>query len=71
VAVDAHALDPASVLRLVHQFGGEPAPMVVVGCQPATLDIDDGGKMGLSPPVEGALDEALRMVEELIEESNK
>jgi hypothetical protein len=40
--------------------------MLVVGCEPATVEADSEGNMGLSAPVEAALDEAVRMVEELI-----
>ena len=40
--------------------------MLVVGCEPASVEPDDGGEMGLSAPVKAAVDEAARMVEELI-----
>jgi hydrogenase maturation protease len=38
--------------------------MLVVGCQPSAL----AEEMGLSPPVEAAVDEAIRVVEELVQE---
>jgi hydrogenase maturation protease len=65
-SVETHAMDPATVLRLVHALGGTP-PRVLVGCEPAAMDLDDAGWMGLSPPVEAAIDEAVRMVESLVE----
>jgi len=57
-AADGHALDPASVLRLVQRLGGCRSRIVVVGCQPAV--IDEG--MELSAPVAAAIDEAVRTV---------
>ena len=40
--------------------------MLVVGCEPASVEPDESGEMGLSAPVKAAVDEAARMVEELI-----
>src|SRR3954469_4363618 len=37
-AADGHALDPASVLRLVNRLGGCRSRIVVVGCEPAVID---------------------------------
>jgi len=65
-AVDPHSMDPATVLRLVDALGGRPPRVLVVGCEPAALDLDDEGHMGLSPPVEAAVDEAVRMIESLV-----
>jgi len=64
--IELHGMDPASVLRLVHALGGSPPRVLVVGCEPATVDLDDVGQMGLSPPVEAAVDEAVRMIERLV-----
>jgi hypothetical protein len=38
----------------------------VVGCEPATLESEDG-RIGLSAPVQAAADEAIRLVESLVE----
>jgi hydrogenase maturation protease len=65
-SVETHAMDPATVLRLVHALGGTPPRVLVVGCEPSTVDLDDEGMLGLSPPVEAALDEAVRMVESVV-----
>ena len=64
--IEPHGMDPASVLRLVHALGGRPPRVLVVGCEPAMVDLDDFGQMGLSPPVEAAVDEAVRMIESLV-----
>jgi len=64
VLPDAHDLDPVAVLGLLADLGGSVGRMLVVGCQPARL----GEQMGLSEPVEAAVDEAVRVVEELVNE---
>jgi hydrogenase maturation protease len=60
--LDAHRMDPRTVLAAVAGMGGRIGEVVVVGCQPA----DTGDGMGLSAPVAGAVDAAVRLVEELI-----
>ncbi len=62
--VDAHGMDPASVLALLRSLGGRIGRLLVVGCEPA--DVDDG--IGLSEPVAGALEEACRVVRHLIDQ---
>jgi hydrogenase maturation protease len=64
--LDAHRMDPQSVLRMVADLGGEIGRVLVVGCPPA--DLADG--IGLSPPVAAAVDPAVRVVEDLIAERN-
>jgi hydrogenase maturation protease len=60
--VDAHSMNPLAVLQLVKTMGGEFRRLLVVGCEPETCD--EG--MGLSASVEGALDRAVAMIEELV-----
>jgi hydrogenase maturation protease len=65
LAVEAHSMNPLNVLRLAASMG--PLKRVLlVGCEPATLGPDEG-QMGLSEPIEAALEEAVKMVESLIE----
>ena len=64
--VDAHTMNPVAVLQLVAALGGKIGKMVVVGCEPGSLEPDGGGNIGLSAPVSAAVGEAVRMVEELI-----
>jgi hydrogenase maturation protease len=62
-AVDAHGMDPATVLASLAALGGSlPARTVVVGCQVA----DTGDGMGLTPPVEAAVDDAAATVRALV-----
>jgi hydrogenase maturation protease len=63
--IDTHAMNPVRVLHLVKALGGQPGPILVVGCEPGVLE-DENGTIGLSAPVEAAVDEAVSMVKALI-----
>jgi hydrogenase maturation protease len=56
--LDAHSLDPASVLSMVHMLGGTVGRTVVIGCEPGEI----GEGIGLSAPVAAAVEEAMRVV---------
>ena len=62
--LDAHGMDPAAVLSLLGVLGGQVDRVLVVGCEPAFAD----EHMGLSPPVEAAVDQAVTLVQDLIHE---
>lgn len=64
--LDAHSMSPVSVLKLVHTLGGRPRRVLVVGCEPARLEPDREGRIGLSPPVEAGVNDAVMMIEDLI-----
>ena len=64
--LDAHSMDPVAVLRLVTALGGRVPATLVVGCEPATTESDEQGKIGLSVPVAAAVDQAVRAVQDLI-----
>jgi hydrogenase maturation protease len=59
---DAHGMDPISVLTLLRSLGGSVGRLLVVGCEPADTD----EHMGLSPPVAAAVDEAVRVIRDLV-----
>ena len=62
-AVDAHAMDPATVLAALHSLGGRlPARTFLVGCRAG--DVGEG--MGLTPPVAAALEAAAGEVRALL-----
>jgi hydrogenase maturation protease len=60
--LDAHSMNPDAVLATARVLGGEIGRVVVVGCEPSEIT----ERIGLSPPVAGAVDEAARMVLELV-----
>jgi hydrogenase maturation protease len=62
--LDAHGMDPAAVLSLLGVLGGHVDRLLVVGCEPAVAD--EG--MALSPAVEAAVDPAVGLVQDLINE---
>jgi hydrogenase maturation protease len=67
ITLDAHSMTPVAVLQLVQALGGHTGPLLVVGCEPATVEPDQQGNFGLSDPVKAAVDEAVQIIQELIE----
>ena len=68
-AVDTHGMDPVKVLALARQLGGSLPRVLVVGCEPATIVTEEDELVAqLSEPVRLAVNEALRMVESLLDE---
>jgi hydrogenase maturation protease len=65
-AADPHGMDPLQVLRVAKSMGGQLGRILLVGCEPADLGGEDG-RMGLTPPVSAAIEQAVAMVESLIE----
>lgn len=63
--MDAHTMDPVRVLLGARAMGAHIGRILLVGCEPADLG-GEQGRMGLTPPVAAALDEAVDMVENLI-----
>lgn len=66
VLFDAHTMSPVSVLQLVRALGGNQDRVLVVGCEPQSVEPTYDGNIGLSPAVTHALDEAVHMIDELI-----
>jgi hydrogenase maturation protease len=60
-AMDAHSMSPDTVFALLKALGGNVKDIYVVGCEPADLS----ERMGLSPAVASAVDDAVRVVREL------
>ena len=67
--VDAHGMNPVKVLAMARLLGGRVPRVLVIGCEPAEImNIEDELKAELSEPVRAALDEAVRMVEALLDQ---
>jgi hydrogenase maturation protease len=64
-ALEAHAMNPMTVLRTARAMNIEVKKVLLVGCEPGTLGGEEG-QMGLSAPVEAAVDEAVKLVESLV-----
>jgi hydrogenase maturation protease len=72
IALDAHSMDPLKVLAFALSLGARPIHTLLVGCEPATFGSDDYDdytemQMGLSAPVRASIDEAVKMVDSLVE----
>lgn len=65
--VEAHAMNPDSVLRMARAMNIEVKNLLLVGCEPETLGGDEG-QMGLSATVEASVEEAVKLVESLIQD---
>jgi hydrogenase maturation protease len=59
---DAHSMTPDAVFALLRSLGGTPRHVWIVGCEPLSTEEE----MGLSPPVEQAVDEAVTLILDLI-----
>jgi len=74
VMLDTHGMDPVRVLKLSRALGARPTRTLVVGCEPQVVvsgeDYDDM-IMELSEPVRAAVEEAVKLIESLVEEINK
>jgi hydrogenase maturation protease len=64
-SIDPHGMDPQTVLRFVKAVGGWPGKVVVVGCEP---DVVEEVGIGLTPRVAAAVDGAVDLVAETVEE---
>jgi hydrogenase maturation protease len=70
-AMDAHSMDPVKVLAFARALGARPIHTLLVGCEPALLNESEDYaemQMGLSEPVQAAIDEAVMMIDSLVEE---
>ena len=66
-ALETHGMHPANVLRMVKAMGGTPPPVILVACEPQDLGGEDG-RMGLSEPVQAAVDQAVVLIERLVQD---
>jgi hydrogenase maturation protease len=64
-AINPHGMDPVQVLNLAASQGTISAQVLVVGCEPQDFGDELEGRMGLSAPVQAAVEEAAKMVLEL------
>jgi hydrogenase maturation protease len=70
VALDAHSMDPVKVLAFARTLGARPIRTLLVGCEPGILGAGEDYEemqMGLSEPVQAAVDEAVKMIDSLVE----
>ncbi len=68
VCVNSHSLDPVKVLTLAKGMGARLNRILVVGCEPLVLENEEDGYIGLSRAVEAAVDPAVEMIRNLVQE---
>ncbi|MDQ6748342.1 MAG: hydrogenase maturation protease, partial [Candidatus Dormibacteraeota bacterium] len=59
-------MNPVEVFRMVKDLGGKPPRTLIVGCEPESFGPEEEGMMGLTDTVAASIDEAVRLVEELM-----
>jgi hydrogenase maturation protease len=64
-AVDAHGMNPMTVLRTARAMGGPLKKILLLGCEPLTFGPEEG-QMGLSAPVTEAVERALPLLESVM-----
>lgn len=67
MAMNPHGMDPVRVLNLAASMGTVAARILIVGCEPQDFGDELEGRMGLSPVVHDAVEEASNIVVELVE----
>jgi hydrogenase maturation protease len=70
VALDTHSMDPVKVLAFARTLGALPIYTLVVGCEPSPFGADEDYtemQMGLSEPVSAAVDEAVKVLDSVVE----
>jgi len=60
--LDAHGMQPDVVFGMLDLLGADAGRVLLVGCEPASTEPG----MGLSAPVAAAVDEAVRIVQDLV-----
>jgi hydrogenase maturation protease len=60
---NAHGMQPDVVFGMLSMLGAQTREVLVVGCEPASVDYG----IGLSEPVAAAVDEAVRVVLDLVD----
>jgi hydrogenase maturation protease len=61
-AADAHAMSPDAVFASIRALGGEPGRVLIVACEPAS--VEEG--MELSPEVSAGVEEAVQLLLDLL-----
>ncbi|RAQ96416.1 hypothetical protein A4R35_12790 [Thermogemmatispora tikiterensis] len=69
LGLEAHSLDPVRVLTYARALGAPPIPTLLIGCEPTPWEADAAEEelqMGLSPPVQAAVERALHILDTVV-----
>jgi hydrogenase maturation protease len=64
--INPHGMTPMRVLQLAYSMGAVGARVIVVGCEPQDFGDELEGRMGLSEAVQGSIEAAVQMVEDVV-----
>jgi hydrogenase maturation protease len=64
--IDAHTMNPVAALQLVSALGGKVGRLLVVGCEPGTVEPNGDGQFALSVHVGHAVAGAIEIIENLV-----
>jgi hydrogenase maturation protease len=64
--VETHGMNPLNVLRMAAAMNGGLKRVLLIGCEPQSFGGDEG-YMGLTEPVEAAVDEAVKLVVSVVD----
>ena len=67
-APQSHGMTPVRALELANQFGVNAKHIYLIGCEPENLLPNESGEFSLTPAVEAAVEPAILLVNELVEE---
>jgi len=70
VTFDVHGMDPVKIMALARTMGARPTPSYLVACEPERVlagETCEDVLVELSAPVRASIDEAMRMVENLVD----
>jgi hydrogenase maturation protease len=62
---DAHSMSPVKVFQMLQTVGSSAGRLYLVGCEPATLEVEDG-EIGLSRIVEASVPRAIEIIKSLV-----
>jgi hydrogenase maturation protease len=62
---DPHSMSPVKVFQMLQLVGSSAGRLYLVGCEPATLEVEDG-EIGLSEIVEASVPRAIEMIKSLV-----
>ena len=74
VVLDTHGMDPVKVIKFARTLGARPGRTLVVGCEPKVVISRENYEemlMELSEPVQAAVEEAVKLVESLVDQTYK
>jgi hydrogenase maturation protease len=65
-SIDAHTMNPVAALQLVSALGGKVERLLLVGCEPGSLEPSRDGNFTLTAPVSHAIAGAIEIIENLV-----